>query len=64
MQPGITLRRELIKGIAGRIASTCGSPDASDLSGWHTAVSGVLTAVTGVAGLAGNIISIVVLLQK
>ena len=54
----------LITYIPGRIENTCGLPDASDLSGWHTAISGVLTAGTGVAGLAGNIISIIVLMQK
>jgi hypothetical protein len=50
--------------ILGRIISVCGQPDTDDLSWLHISISRVLTAVTGLAGLLGNILSIATLMQR
>ena len=48
----------------GHLWRTCGVYAEPDLSAWHFYISGVLTMVTGVAGIVGNILSIVTLLQR
>jgi uncharacterized membrane protein HdeD (DUF308 family) len=50
--------------IVALITSTCGDGDEDNLYWWQFYISGVLTVLTGVVGLVGNILSIVTLLQK
>ena len=39
-----------------QISVTCGSPDTADLSWWYTSIQGVLTVLTGLDGLTGNLL--------
>ena len=49
---------------ADLISTTCGQKEEDDWSGWHFYISGVLTGVTGVAGMLGNMLSVVILLHR